>query len=74
MRYVDDKWKPVAFILKSLDEVERNYKIHNRKILAIIQCLEEWKHLLEGAQTKFEIWSDYKNLKYFMSSQKLNWR
>jgi len=30
--------------------------------------------LLEGAQTKFEIWSDNKNLKYFMSSQKLNQR
>jgi len=30
--------------------------------------------LLEGAQTKFEIWSDHKNLKYLMSSQKLNQR
>jgi len=30
--------------------------------------------LLEGAQNKFEIWSDHKNLEYFMGSQKLNWR
>ena len=30
--------------------------------------------MLEGAQNKFEIWSDYKNLEYFMSSQKLNHR
>jgi len=74
MRCEDDKWRLVAFISKLLNEAERNYEIHNREMLAIIQCLEEWRHLLEGAQTKFEIWSDYKNLEYFMSSQKLNRR
>jgi len=42
----DKKWRPVAFISKSLNKVERNYKIHNREILAIIRCLEEWRHLL----------------------------
>jgi len=30
--------------------------------------------LLEEAQNKFEIWSNHKNLEYFMSSQKLNCR
>ena len=74
MRCEDDKWRLVAFISKLLNEAERNYEIHNREMLAIIQCLEEWRHLLEGAQTKFEIWSDYKNLEYFISSQKLNRR
>jgi len=29
---------------------------------------------LEGAQTKFEIWTDHKNLEYFMKAQKLNRR
>ena len=29
---------------------------------------------MEGAQSKFEIWTDYKNLKYFIKAQKLNWR
>ena len=29
---------------------------------------------MEGAQTKFEIWADHKNLKYFMKAQKLNRR
>ena len=49
MKYEDEKWKPVAFISKSLNEAERNYEIHNREMLAIIRCLEEWRHLLEGA-------------------------
>ena len=29
---------------------------------------------LEGARVKFEIWTDHKNLEYFMSSQNLNHR
>jgi len=74
MKCKDKRWRPVAFILKSLNKVERNYEIHDREILVIIQCLEEWRHLLEGAWTKFEIWSNHKNLEYFMSSQKLNRR
>jgi len=36
MRCENDKWRPVAFISKLLNEAERNYKIYNRKILAII--------------------------------------
>ena len=30
--------------------------------------------MLEGAQYKFEIWTDHKNLEYFMKAQKLNRR
>jgi len=29
---------------------------------------------LEGARVKFEIWTDHKNLEYFMTSQNLNRR
>ena len=36
IRCEDDKWRLVAFISKSLNEVEKNYEIYNRKILAII--------------------------------------
>jgi len=35
---LDKKWKPVADISKSLNEVERNYRIHNKEMLAIIRC------------------------------------
>ena len=40
----------------------------------IIRELESWRYLLEGAQFKFEIWTDHKNLEYFMKTQKLNCR
>ena len=64
----------MAFLSKSLNETERNYKIHDKEMLAIIRGLENWRHLLEGMHFKFEIWTDHKNLEYFMKAQKLNQR
>jgi len=43
-------------------------------MLAIVRCLEKWRYFLEGTVVKFEIWTDYKNLKYFIKVQKLNRR
>jgi len=37
----DGKWHPIAFYSKSLSSVERNYKIYDKEILAIIRALEE---------------------------------
>ena len=36
MKCKDEKWRPVAYISKSLNEAERNYKIHDKEMLAII--------------------------------------
>ena len=36
----DRKWRLVAFLSKSLNEIERNYKIYNKEMLAIIRGLE----------------------------------
>ena len=74
MEVENGRWKPVAFLSKSLNETERNYEIHDKEMLAIIRGLEAWRHLLEGAQFRFEIWTDHKNLEYFMKVQKLNRR
>jgi len=74
MKYSDEKWRPVAFISKSLSDTERNYEIHDKEMLAVVRCLEAWRHFLEGAAEKFEIWTDHKNLEYFMKAQKLNRR
>ena len=74
MECKDKLWRPVAFLSKSLNEIERNYEIHDKEMLAIIRGLENWRHLLEGICFKFEIWTDHKNLEYFMKVQKLNCR
>ena len=43
-------------------------------MLTVMRSLEEWRHFLEGAQHKVEIWTDHKNLEYFMTAKKLNCR
>jgi len=70
----DNKWRPVVYISKLLNETKRNYEIHDKEMLAIICCLEAWRHFLEGSRSKFEVWTNHKNLEYFMSNQKLNRR
>ena len=40
MKCSDDLWRPVTFILKSLSDTERNYKIYNKEILVVVRCLK----------------------------------
>jgi len=74
MKCSNDLWRPVAFISKSLSNTKKNYKIYDKEMLAIVRCLETWRYFLEGTTTKFEVWTDHKNLEYFMKVQKLNRR
>ena len=74
MECEDGRWRPVAYLSKLLNETERNYEIHDKKILVVIKELENWRHLLEDACFNFKVWTDYKNLEYFMKAQKLNCR
>ena len=67
-------WHLVAFFSKSLDVHERNYEIYDKELLAVIQKLEEYRHYLEGHLYKVEIWSDYQNLTFFRTAQKLTRR
>ena len=55
MECENGRWRPVAFLSKSLNKTERNYKIHNKEMLVVIKGLENWRHLLEGTKFKFEV-------------------
>jgi len=74
MKCSDKLWRPVTFISKSLSDTERNYEIHDKEMLAVVRYLEVWRYFLEGTMIRFEIWTDHKNLEYFMKVQKLNRR
>jgi len=41
-------------------------------MLGIMCALESWCHYLEGAKVQFEIWTDHRNLQYFIEAKKLN--
>jgi len=40
MKCEDEKWRPVVYISKLLNEAKKNYEIHDKEMLAIIRCLE----------------------------------
>ena len=48
------KWRLVAFIFKLLNAMKQNYEIHNKEMLAVIRCLEAWRHYLEGAKLELK--------------------
>jgi hypothetical protein len=70
----DEKWRPVGFMSKSLNDPERNYPIYDKEMLSVMRALEEWRHLLEGATHPVDIYNDHRNLTYFMKAQNLNRR
>ena len=71
----DNGWyHPVGYMSKGFSNVERNYQIHDKELLAIIQALKEWRHFLEGTLSSFEILTNHRNLAYFHSAQNLNRR
>jgi hypothetical protein len=63
----DGKWHPVAFISCVMSPAELNYNIYDKELLAIMYALDKWRPYLLHASEPFEIWTDHKNLAYFMS-------
>lgn len=53
--------------LKSRAPKECNYDIHDKELLTIMRCLNEWRGELIGLERPFTIQTDHKNLKYFMT-------
>ncbi|KAL5592940.1 uncharacterized protein BROUX77_002577 [Berkeleyomyces rouxiae] len=70
----DGKLRPVAFFSKKLSPAEVNYEIHDKELLAVVKCLEEWRGELKSLGAPFKILSDHKNLQYFMTTRKLSER
>jgi len=70
----DNKVYPVSFFSKSLTSAERNYPIYDKKLSAIVEALEQWRHLLKGTSTPFTIFSDHRNLLYQKKPEKMTQR
>jgi hypothetical protein len=62
----------VAYFSAKHSAAECNYEIYDKKLLAIIKCLEEWRPEFQGTNEPFGILTDYKNLEYFTTTKLLN--
>ena len=68
----EEKWKPIAFLSRTMQPAERNYEIYDKELLAIVEALAKWRHYLLDTKEPFEVWTDHENLKYFRKHHKLN--
>jgi hypothetical protein len=64
----------VAFYSIKFSAAEINYEIHDKELLATMDSCQEWRHLLEGASYQVTIYTNHKNLEYFMTACVLNCR
>ena len=66
--------RPIAFYSRKLAKAERNYKIYDKEMLAIVACLTEWRIYLEEAWPPTKVYTDHLNLTYFTTTKALNSR
>ena len=46
------KWKPIAFLSRTMQTAKINYKIYDKELLAIVEALTKWRqYLLETVET-----------------------
>ena len=57
-----------------MQPAERNYDVHDRELLAIVRCFQQWRHCLEGAALTVEVKSDHRNLEIFRTTKVLTSR
>jgi RNase H-like domain found in reverse transcriptase len=68
---------PIAFDSMQLKDVEKNYPVHEKELLAIIQALKKWHSDLLG--THFYVYMDHRTLENFnaqkdLSQRQLRWQ
>jgi len=48
----EEKWKPIAFLSRTMQLAEQNYKIYDKELLVIVEALAKWRqYLLDAAET-----------------------
>lgn len=67
----DGRLRPLAFHSRKFLPAERNYTVHDRELLAIVDSLRHWRHYLMGSTHTVQIISDHRNLTFFRTAQLL---
>ena len=68
----NNKLKIVAFYSKKLSFAKQNYEIHDKELLIIVKCFKKWQIYLKKIKHKIQIYTDHKNLLYFITRKILN--
>jgi len=53
---------PSSLSSRKLNSAERNYEIHDKELLAIMEAFKEWKRYLWGEEEPVTVYTDHQNL------------
>jgi RNase H-like domain found in reverse transcriptase len=68
------KLHPVTYYSATFTQMECNYDIYERELLAIIKAISHWRPYLIWTKEPFMILTDHANLLHWKSPRKLNRR
>ena len=51
----EDQWHSIAFWFKMMINVERNYEIHDQKLLVIVAMFKHWQHYVKDNYHTVEV-------------------
>ena len=63
---------PIIFYSKKFTASKLNYDIYDKKLLVIVNNFKIWRIYLEELKHTIKVYTDYKNLKSFISIKILN--
>jgi hypothetical protein len=70
----DGRKHPIAFISQKLSGPELNWTVHDKELYAIVEACKQWRSYLQGHKYPVRVYSDHKNLTWFLSTKELNRR
>ena len=68
-QFKDKRLHPLAFHSRKLSNAERNYEIHDKELLAILEAFKEWPHYLVGTKDPITVYTDYQNIQNFLTTK-----
>ena len=69
----DEQKKSIVYWFRKLSEFKKRYKIYNKKLLAIMKVLQDWRSYLIDISKSIQIFMNHKNLRNFITIKQLNW-
>ena len=73
-QFKDKQLHRVVFHSRKLSEAERNYKIHDTELLAILEAFIELPHYLVGTKDPITVYTHHQNLQTFLTTKVWNQR
>jgi len=71
---LDRRWHPLSYYNKRFLSGELNYDVHDKEMVVIVNCFQEWQHFWMGTPEEIVVFTDHKNLEYFNTTKLLNRR